>query len=385
MWKLTLDSLKFKSLNGRIKVGERTKDLLKRVRSKDIVLLKHRDLDGVVAEELCDKKVKAIINASDTMSGDYIACGARICLESGIPIYEIDEADFKRFNEGEKLSIHGDYITYQQSIIPCRPFTMDECIRKQTVAEKKEIQKFKAFVQNTLRFAWKERHVFSERLSNWPIETQLQGRYVVVVVRGKGYKDDLTCLSSFIHGEKPILIGVDGGADAILEQGYHPDMIIGDMDSVSDSALRSGAEIIVHAYADGSAPGLKRIETLGLYAKKLPAPGTSEDVAIWLAYEQQARYIVTVGTHTHMIDFLEKGRKGMASTMLIRMKAGQRLLDAKGVSLLYQDDKKSNRWLWLPAAAFIPFAMMIWLHPTTHNMLTYFYVHLKMLVLSVTA
>ena len=132
-----------------------------------------------------------------------------------------------------------------------------------------------------------------------------------------------------------MLIGVDGGADALLDALASPDLIFGDMDSITDRALRSGAELIVHAFPDGTAPGMARIRELDLEASVIRAPGTSEDIAMLLAYEQQAELIITLGTHTHMIDFLEKGRKGTASTMLVRMKIGGKLIDAKGVSKLY--------------------------------------------------
>ena len=191
----------------------------------------------------------------------------------------------------------------------------------------------------------------------------MSGKHVVVVVRGSGYKNDLQAIKDYIEDYKPIMIGVDGGADALLEYGYIPDLIIGDMDSITDEALLRGKEILVHAYPDGRAPGMCRIEALGLEAKRLASYGTSEDVAMLLAFEQKAELIVTLGTHTHMIDFLEKGRKGMSSTILVRMKIGGKLVDAKGVSKLYH---RPMRWrnLWVvPAAALFPLMMLGLIHP----------------------
>ena len=133
-----------------------------------------------------------------------------------------------------------------------------------------------------------------------------------------------------------MLIGVDGGADALLETGYCPDLIVGDMDSVSDDALRCGAEIVVHAYRDGNAPGLERVRRLGVEPVVFPATGTSEDVAMLLADDKGASLIVAVGTHATLVEFLDKGRSGMASTFLTRLRVGGKLVDAKGVSRLYR-------------------------------------------------
>jgi uncharacterized membrane-anchored protein len=138
----------------------------------------------------------------------------------------------------------------------------------------------------------------------------------------------------YVRDFRPVLVAVDGGADALLAAGYKPDVIVGDMDSVSDEALRSGAELVVHAYEDGKAPGAERLRALGLGHHVVPAPATSEDVALLLAYEKGAELIIAVGTHFNLIEFLERNRSGMSSTFLTRLKVGEILVDAKGVSRL---------------------------------------------------
>jgi uncharacterized membrane-anchored protein len=100
--------------------------------------------------------------------------------------------------------------------------------------------------------------------------------------------------------------------------------------------LRCGGEIIVHAYPDGRAPGLSRVNHLGLSATMFPAAATSEDIALLLADEKGATMIVAVGTHSTLVEFLDKGRNGMASSFLTRLKIGGKLVDAKGVSRLYR-------------------------------------------------
>ena len=143
---------------------------------------------------------------------------------------------------------------------------------------------------------------------------------------------------------------MDGAADALLDAGYKPHLIIGDMDSVTDRALTSGAELVVHAYADGRAPGLDRVKALGLDSVLCPAAGTSEDLAVLLTDELGARLIVAVGMRFNLVEFLDKGRPGMASAILTRMRVGDKIVEPKGVSRLYQS-RISTAWLVLLVVA----------------------------------
>jgi uncharacterized membrane-anchored protein len=166
------------------------------------------------------------------------------------------------------------------------------------------------------------------------LKTRFRDRHALVVARGPGHKRDLRIVRPYIRQVKPVLVGVDGGADALRAAGHKPNLIVGDMDSVSDEALRSGAELVVHAYPDGHAPGRERLDRLGLASAVVAAPGISEDVAMLLAHEKGADLIVAVGTHFNLIEFLERNRDGMSSTFLTRLKVGEILVDARGVSRL---------------------------------------------------
>jgi uncharacterized membrane-anchored protein len=328
-------------IEGPLRLGRSTKQLLRTLEPKQIVLISHEDLDDLGAEGLIQSKVKAVINAAPTMTGKYPLSGPLKLLNAGIPILEIDADYFDSFKDGQEITIYSTCITGEHFTVPCRPFTVKDWQDRSLLAESNVNEQLHFFIDNTLRYAMKEKRFVTESLSLPLIKTPIHYKHVVVVVRGKGYKQDLAAIQNYIADYKPVLIGVDGGADALIEYGYTPHLIVGDMDSISDEALKSGAELLVHAYPSGKAPGLERIQRLELPADIIPAPGTSEDIAMLLAYEKGAEMIVTIGTHTHMIDFLEKGRKGMASTLLVRMKIGAKLIDAKGVSMLYHRPVRS--------------------------------------------
>jgi len=330
-------------IQGKYIVDNKTKNLIRRILPDQIAILNHLNIDEVAAKGLIEKKVKAIINLSTSYTGNYPTLGLKKLLEANIYIFDVKDSreifPLLRDDQSVEIDIQNHkaiFFIYEEKLkVNLEIWTLNKWEKFYNESEQNIVNELNHFIDNTLEYARREKDLVLQSLSIPPIQTQIQGKNVVVVVRGEHFQEDLYVLRHYIHEVNPVLIGVDGGADALIGSGYKPDIIIGDMDSVSDDALLSGAEIIVHAYPDGRAPGLKRIQDLGLKAKIIPAKGTSEDIALLLAYEQQAEIIVALGTHSHMIDFLEKGRKGMASTALVRMKIGNKLIDAKGVHKLY--------------------------------------------------
>ncbi|MGI6309042.1 MAG: putative cytokinetic ring protein SteA [Dethiobacteria bacterium] len=356
-------------LQGILKKDHKTKTLCKRLQPGDIALIDHQDLDELAAQELVEKDIKAVINACNIFTGEYPAQGAKYLLDKGI--YTLDNVSDKIFfhiPEGEVIKINGNSIYYQgRKIGQGRVLKSDLLQHKLALAERNLNRQLDLFVQNTLDYVRKEKHLILGNLEMPELRTKFAGKHVLIVIRGKNYKQDLQMIRSYIRDVKPVLIGVDGGGDALCEIGLKPHLIIGDMDSVEDATLRKAGEIVVHAYRDGFAPGRKRISRLGLKAKIIAAPGTSEDLAFLLAYEKKAELIVAVGSHSHMLDFLEKGRKGMASTFLVRLKVGHKLVDAKGLAHLYQG---GVRWQYLSvllAAALFPIAVMAAFSPLVRH------------------
>lgn len=323
------------------KIDRKTKRLAKRLIPGDIAVINHTDIDEVSANSLVEAKVKLVINASESISGKYPNKGPEILTKNNILIIDnIGEQLFEEIVEGDIIKINHNEIYRNGNYIGSGEL-LDKSNVEGKLAKASENLPFELdrFIDNTIEYVKKEKDFILGNLNIPKVSTNYRGRHVLVVVRGQDYKKDLEAIISYIKKMNPILVGVDGGADALIEYGYTPDVIVGDMDSVTDKALKKAKEIIVHAYQDGKAPGLKRVENLGLKAKTFPAPGTSEDIAMLMAYEYGAELIVALGTHSNIVDFLEKGRKGMSSTFLVRLKIGSKLIDAKGVNLLYDNTK----------------------------------------------
>ncbi|WXR61899.1 putative cytokinetic ring protein SteA [Peptostreptococcaceae bacterium AGR-M142] len=365
-----------------IQKDKKTKDLAKRIRQGEVALINHKDIDEVAAYSLVNAKIAGIINIDSSMSGKYPNKGPKVLLDNGIFILdEVDKNAFDSIEDFDSIEIKGESI-YKGDTLIAKGNILDKQILKIKKKECKEnlSNELDNFIDNTLDYARKEKDFILSDANIPDLNIDFKNRQALVVVRGQNYKEDLSTIVSYISEVNPVLIGVDGGADALLEFGLTPDLIVGDMDSVSDEALKKSKEIMVHAYPNGKAPGLKRVEDLNLNCKVYPSPGTSEDIAMLVAYEKGAKLIVALGTHSHMIDFLEKGRKGMASTFLVRLKIGDKLVDAKGVSQLYHSNVKIKHIIGLIIAALFPVVIVASLSPPIQQLIKIVKIKMKLLM-----
>jgi uncharacterized membrane-anchored protein len=358
-------------ITGTARVDRRTKSLTKRLQPGEVAVIDHRDLDKVSADALVGCRPAAVLNAAPSTSGKYPNLGPQILIDAGIPLVDSLGADlFAGLTDAAEVRIEEGQVWVGERLVASgRRQDAGSVAEAMALARLGLNDQLADFAANTMEYLEKERDLLLDGVGVPDIRTRLNDRQALIVVRGYHYKEDLATLRPYIREYRPALIGVDGGADAILEGGYTPDLIVGDMDSVSDRALTCGAEIIVHAYRDGSAPGLQRVRDLGVDPVVFPATGTSEDVAMLLADDKGASLIVAVGTHATLIEFLDKGRAGMASTFLTRLRVGGKLVDAKGVSRLYRQ-RISNRQLGVLALAGL-FALAVALAATPGGQAAY--------------
>ena len=358
-----------RGIRGRARLDRCTKNLTRRLRPGDVAVLDHRDIDRVSAEALIARRVAAVVNAAPSISGRYPNLGPQLLVSAGIPLLDqVGREVFDRVRDGDVVTLDGDRL-----VVATTPVASGTLLDPAAVSDAMEraragiAAQIEAFAANTMDFLLREQHLLFDGVDLPDMRTRIRGRQVLVVVRGPSHREDLASLRPYIRDQRPVLIGVDGGADALREAGYRPDLIVGDMDSVSDDVLACGAELVVHAYRDGRAPGLARVTALGLPAVVFPAAGTSEDVALLLADEQGATLIVAVGTHGALDEFLDKGRAGMSSTFLTRLRVGNKLVDATGMSHLYRREAKAPGRLLVAAATLIVigFILAVCLMPGT--------------------
>ncbi|MDO5049685.1 MAG: putative cytokinetic ring protein SteA [Actinomycetaceae bacterium] len=354
-----------------MRVDERTKKLARRLEPGEVAVIDHADLDRVAAESLVAKEPAAVLNAAKSTTGRYPNLGPGILLEAGIPLIDDLGPDIMTLREGDSVTIKENAVFTGDRLIAEGVLQTEEtnALAMEEAREGMSTQ-IEAFAANTMEYLARERDLLLNSVGIPDVRTKFRNRHMLVVVRGYHYKEDLDLLKSYIRDYRPVLVGVDGGADAILEAGFKPDMIIGDMDSVSDKALSCGAEIVVHAYRDGRAPGLERVERVGVEHVIFPATGTSEDAAMLLGDAKGASLIVTLGTHSNLVEFLDKGRSGMASTFFTRLVVGPKLVDAKGVSRIYRTRISSFQLFMLSAAGLLALFVALAVTPAGQTFLS---------------
>jgi uncharacterized membrane-anchored protein len=322
---------------GPARLDRTTKRLTRRLKPGDVAIIDHRDIDRVSAEELVESGARVVVNCSPSQSGRFPNPGPLLLVRGGVELVDVEGQElFDAISEGELVSVRGGSVYRNGDCVASgRTLSAEELAHALAEQRGRVTQALEEFAENTMRHLREEGGVLSGAVEFPALQTSFRDRHALVVARGPGMKRDLRIVAGYIREFRPVLVAVDGGADALLELGKKPNVIVGDMDSVSDEALRSGAELVVHAYSgNGKAPGAPRLDALGLPYHSVPAPGISEDLALLLAFEKGAELIVAVGTHLNLIEFLERDRAGMASTFVTRLKVGEILVDAKGVSRL---------------------------------------------------
>jgi uncharacterized membrane-anchored protein len=327
----------FVEFTGPARLDKRTKHLVRRLTADDVAIIDHTDLDRVSAEELVESGVRVVVNVAPSQTGRYPNPGPLLLVRGGVRLIDAPGAElFESVSDGEVVSVRGSGVYRNGTCLASGRILAEHELETALAAGRARVtDALESFAENTMRYLREEGRLLSEGVDFPALQTRFRDRHALVVARGPGFKRDLRIVRPYLRDFKPVLIAVDGGADALLDAGYKPDVIVGDMDSVSDRALRCGGEILVHAYSDGrAAPGAARLDVLGVPYQRVAFPGISEDIALLLAYEKGAELIVAVGTHLNLIEFLERNRAGMSSTFVTRLKVGEILIDAKGVSRL---------------------------------------------------
>jgi uncharacterized membrane-anchored protein len=361
------------------RLGRRTKHLVRRLAPGDVAVIDHVNIDRIAAEELIATGVGVVINASRSSDGRYPNAGPLLLAQAGLILIDVEEEDpFELVADGERVRISDGVVSAgEREVLRGHVLGVEELERRRDEQLQRVDEALAEFAENTVAHVRQETDLLTGSVEFPPTRASFRDRHVLIVVRGDRHRRDLKALRAYVRDVRPLIVAVDGGANGVLEAGMKPDVIVGDMDSAGDEALCCGAELIVHAYPDGKAPGRERLLEMGLEHTLLPAAGTSEDVAMLLAYEKGAALIVSVGAHFNLIEFLDRKRGGMSSTFLTRLRIGEKLVDAKGVSRLYNPSSPFGPLVLFLAAFTILLAIVVITSPALNDLVQLTWLKIK--------
>jgi uncharacterized membrane-anchored protein len=332
-------SLDLPGLTASARVDRRTKALVPRLRKGDVAVIDHLDLDRATAQALVDAGVVAVLNASPFLSGRYPALGPALLAEAGLVLLDRVEG-VEQIPDGSRIRVH-DEVVY----VDGDPVALGRAVDATVLAEEMDQARaglgtqLDTFTHNSAAFLRREEALLLHGEGLPALATKVAGRPALVVVDGNELAVRLRSVRAFVRERRPVLIGVDGGAEALRKAGYSPDVVVvgagADAEDLpSRSTLRDARDVVVRVERGDRRP-VEQLERIGVRAARVETGATTEDVGLLLAFAADATVIVGVGTHATLDDFLDRQRPGLASTYLTRLRVGQRLVDASSVPVLY--------------------------------------------------
>lgn len=365
-----------RTLTGVFRIDTDPKHVASRVRSGDIAVIDRLDLDRASAEALVAREPAVVLNVQPTLSGRFPAGGAQTLIDAGILLIDRVGADILAAKDGSlgTVTLGGgpDAVTVDDDK-PWVPYAADDAEDTPPVdatppspeavivvgdvavtghvvaAEDVEAtmsqahtglpHQLAAFTANAMDVVERSGGAVIEGEGLPPLGIDVSGRHVLVIAPGAGHAKAVKALREYVKERKPVVIAVDEAADAAVAAKIRPDVVVGDVSSISEKALAGAARVIVHDPAGQIAAA--RVDALSASHDTTAVDLASEDLAILLAHHGEADVIVTAGVATSLVDLLESGRPDAASTFLTRLSAGARIVDAHVIAALYR-----SRFSW---------------------------------------
>ncbi|APE14634.1 thiamine pyrophosphokinase [Mycobacterium sp. WY10] len=350
-------------VTGTARVDRDIDRLLRRIGPGDIVVLDILDLDRMTADALVDANIAGVVNASPSISGRYPNLGPEVLVANNITLIDTAGPEvFKKIKDGAKIRLHNGGVYAGDRRLALGVERSDEEIADlMQDAKTGLVAHLEAFAGNTIEFIRSESPLLIDGIGIPDIDVDVYRRHVLVVADGPGAEDDLKALKPFIKEYQPVLIGVESGADLLQKNGYRPQLIVGNPDQMSADVLKSGAQVVLPADADGHANGLERIQDLGIGAMTFPAAGSAADLALLLVDHHGASLIVTAGHSASIEEFFDRSRQqSNPSTFLTRLKVGEKLVDAKAVATLYRNHISGGAIAMLILAVLFAIIAALW-------------------------
>lgn len=326
-------------VHGPARIHRRTASLLGRLHVGDVAVLDHLDMDRETAQALIDAGVVAVVNSGPMVSGRFPNLGPERLVEAGVLV--VDSAGpemFDRLRDGTDVRIDAGSLHAGDTLVATGREVTADLVRSEMGRARSGLSaQLESFTHNSTEFLRREQDLLLHGHGVPRTATAMAGRPVVVTVRSHGWQDELRGIKPFVREQRPVLVGVDHGADALVEAGHRPDVVVvsGVDDLPSAAVLRKARDVVVLVERGAPRSATEQLQRLGIRPLRFETTATAEDAALLLASAREASLIVGVGMHATLDEFLDRRRAGLASTFLTRLKVGPDLVDASAVPQLY--------------------------------------------------
>jgi uncharacterized membrane-anchored protein len=303
-------------------VGRASGPLLRRVGPGDVAVLDVVDLDAGTAEQLVRRGVVAVVNASPSTSGRYPNRGPAVLVDAGVALLDdVGSEVFRTLSDGEQVRVAGDALLVGQRVVArgC-PQSAESVAASAEHARAGLAAQLTDLTANTTALLLDSREQLLEGVGIPGTRTVLRGRHVLVVTGS--YDGDLGLLKEYLRQHRPVLVGVDDGADLLLERGLRPDVVVGQPEALSDAAVRVARDVVV----PHESPGRSRLEAHGVQPVSFRAAAASEDMALLVVAAQEPALVVAAGLPLSVEHLLDRGREAGAAGLLTRLHVGDRLV-----------------------------------------------------------
>ena len=340
------------SINGTLRDCTAQGKGIGRLSEGDIAFVDAPDMTRRFAELLVAAKPAAVVNVARFTTGLIPNYGPHVLLDAGIPLYEAAGSSVRGVvKDGKKASVSptGEVMMGKKLIGQASAVSREDVDATFADAQQALVDNMEAYFGNTIQFIHSEAPLLIDGVGSPELGDTMAERKVLVVSQSEDLRERLDGLKFFIREYTPVIIGVGAAADTLTKLGYDMDFIVGDPTDISNEALRGDAKVILPAETDGFAPGLERIQDLGVGAMTFPAATDSPtDLAILLAVFHDAEMVITVGQPVELDSIFANAAAAEPAALLTRLKAGRKLVDSTVIEHLYDTNTGGGgvAWAW---------------------------------------
>jgi uncharacterized membrane-anchored protein len=340
-------------VTGTARTDRRTTALLPRLRSGDVAVLDHVDLDGPTAEALVEAGVVAVVNRSPMISGRFPNRGPQLLVDAGIPMVDLahglDGRDLlAAVADGRPVQVRGGSLLLgDQVVAEGRALSAEDVADQLGAAESGLSSQLHTLTHNTAEFLRREEALVLHGEGVPQTRTRLRGRPVVVVAQGPDDVAELRRIRRYLREVEPVVIASGDGLTVARGAGLRPDVVV--LDARAEElppakALRECRDVVITQATSGMRAGMgaDRFERLGVRVLTMQTSATPADAALLLADAAGATPIIGVGLRGTIDEFLDGNREGLGSGFVARLKVGPRLVDADAVPMLYSGQLRAR-------------------------------------------